>query len=77
MTYGLALHNKTSMEDLVKEATRKVLRKFKFDFALKAEQENVVHHLIKGNDVFALLPTGFGKSMCYIMMPLIMSEVSF
>lgn len=32
---------------------------------LKEEQERAVKELISGNDVLAILPTGFGKSMVY------------
>ena len=32
---------------------------------LKEEQERAVKVLISGNDVLAILPTGFGKSMIY------------
>ena len=32
---------------------------------LKEEQLGVITSFIKGKDVFAVLPTGFGKSLCY------------
>ena len=37
--------------------------------SLKDEQKTVLTKFILGNDVFAMLPTGFGKSMCYACLP--------
>ena len=36
----------------------------------KREQKEVVSHLLKGKDVFAVIPTGFGKSLihqCFVL----------
>ena len=32
---------------------------------LKPEQERVINCLLKGTDVFAALPTGYGKPYCF------------
>ena len=32
---------------------------------MKAEQLQVVTYVLKGHDVFAILPTGFGKTLCF------------
>ena len=37
--------------------------------ALKKEQLEVIVKFIQGEDVFAVLPTGFGKSLCYACLP--------
>ena len=34
-------------------------------FVLKSEQKEVVESLLKGRDVFGVLPTGFGKSLIF------------
>ena len=36
---------------------------------LKPEQLDVILQFVKGRDVFAVLPTGFGKSLCYACLP--------
>ena len=37
------------------------------EFTLKPEQEVAVKSLLDGKDVFAVLPTGYGKSLIYQM----------
>ena len=37
---------------------------FKHD-ELKDEQYKIIKNILNGNDVCAVLPTGFGKSVCY------------
>ena len=36
---------------------------------LKPEQQRVVSGIVSGRDVFAVLPTSFGKSLCYACLP--------
>ena len=36
---------------------------------LRQQQKVVVEHFVKGRDVFASLPTGSGKSLCYCVLP--------
>ena len=44
---------------------RKVLRETFGFHEFRAPQEDIIEHLIAGNDAFVLLPTGSGKSLCY------------
>ncbi len=37
--------------------------------SMKPEQIDVVVAILEGKDVFAILPTGFGKSLCYVCLP--------
>ena len=36
---------------------------------LKPEQRVAIEHIFNGSDVFVWLPTGFGKSICYQVLP--------
>ncbi len=59
---------KTNSTDLSKE-----LKKY-FGFSqFKGQQEKIIHTLLEGNDVFVLMPTGGGKSLCY-QLPALISE---
>ncbi|XP_062599669.1 probable ATP-dependent DNA helicase RecQ, partial [Saccostrea cucullata] len=63
------------MESAEEKALLSTLERFKFDIKLKEEQKNIIFNILKKKDVFALLPTGFGKSMTYILVPLIADEL--
>ncbi len=36
---------------------------------LKEHQLQVILAFVEGNDVFGVLPTGYGKSLCYAILP--------
>ena len=42
---------------------------------LKREQRIVINSFVSGNDVFAVLPTGFGKTLCYACLPSIFDSL--
>lgn len=44
-------------------------------YQLKKEQYEVISSFICGNDVMAVLPTGFGKSLCYACLPFIFDNL--
>ena len=42
---------------------------------LKEEQKQEVCSFVSGNDVFVSLPTGYGKSICFALLPLVLDRV--
>ena len=53
------------------EAIDFALKKCHFTFVPKAEQLQAIHAVVTGNDGFVKPATGFGKSVCYMVVPLI------
>ena len=45
--------------------------------APKKEQVDIIHGFLNGRDVFGILPTGFGKSLCYACLPMLFDELKF
>jgi len=43
---------------------------------LKDIQKNVISSFVLGNDVFAVLPTGYGKSLCYACLPGVFNQIN-
>ena len=42
---------------------------------MKSEQRRVIREITAGNDVFVALPTGYGKSLCYALLPLVFDYI--
>jgi ATP-dependent DNA helicase RecQ len=53
-----------------------ILQDKQFHLQIKAEQKEIIQNVLERKDSMAVLPTGFGKSMCYVLPPpLILDKV--
>lgn len=59
------------------DKAKKYLLKYWNIETLKDKQIDIINEILAGNDVIGLLPTGYGKSMCYILPPLLIKKVVF
>ena len=59
----------------IAEAVRKAGVSVGYD-QLKDEQVNILCTFVEGRDVFVSLPTGFGKSLCYRLLPLVLDYLA-
>ena len=54
---------------------KKILKEiFGYD-SFRKGQEEIVDQILNGRDVLAIMPTGAGKSLCYQVPALLMSEL--
>ncbi len=54
-----------------------VKQKYNFTFnTLKKEQTEIISSVLEKKDTLACLPTSFGKSLPYTLIPLLLDEVS-
>ena len=40
-----------------------------------AGQRRAIHHFVSGREVFVSLPTGYGKSFCYALLPAVFDHL--
>jgi ATP-dependent DNA helicase RecQ len=45
---------------------KRILWDKQFHLQLKSEQKEIIQNVLERKDSMAVLPTGFGKSMCYV-----------
>ncbi len=58
-----------------RHAIRSVVENIPGICQLKPEQEECLVHILNGGDVVALLPTGFGKSLIYQLLPIVSEKL--
>ncbi len=66
------------MEDVdVKDVFENLVKsKYHFDYNLKEQQIEIIGKVLKQKNVMGCLCTGFGKSSCFLIPPLIWDEVN-
>ena len=52
----------------VESVATKVVQELGYE-SLKPEQLHIVTGVLRGRDVFGVLPTGFGKTLCFACLP--------
>ena len=57
---------------LVDVLFQEVKAKYRLPFVLRREQQEILENLIEGKNVFGVLPTGFGKSLPFLIFPLML-----
>ena len=57
------------------EHVDELLSEYQLNLKLKSEQVECLEHLLNSKNVFAMLPTGFGKSLIYTLFPLLQKKV--
>ena len=60
----------TTTESAIDSAVSKVALE-----TFEAEEREAIAAFVSGNDVFVSLPTGYGKSFCYVLLPLVFDEL--
>ena len=48
---------------------------FSLKFPLKKQQEDAINAILEGKDVLVALPTGYGKSLIFTMLPVVHEQV--
>ena len=59
------------MEDDIK----RILQNKQLHLQLKSEQKEIIQNVLERKDSMVVLPTGFRKSICYVLLPLILDKV--
>ena len=66
--------NDVMSHSIVESAVYTVINKLGFS-SLKPQQTKVVSAFIGKRDVFVVLPTGFGKTLCFTCLPMVFNPV--
>ena len=59
---------------IVESAVHRAINKLGFS-SVKSQQMMVITEFINNRDVFVVLPTGFGKTLCFTCLPMVFDEL--
>ena len=54
-----------------------VKRKLDLSYSFRAQQLETMRLVLDRKDTFCVLPTGYGKTDCFILPPLLLDQVNF
>ncbi|XP_003391641.1 PREDICTED: ATP-dependent DNA helicase Q-like SIM [Amphimedon queenslandica] len=60
----------------VRTAIKACAQRLSYREAKKEQQEAIIKFVVEGQDVFVCLPTGFGKSMCFLCIPVLVDIIT-
>jgi len=61
-------------EDVIDSAIDLVVKRLGYN-RTKDLQREIIREVVAGRDVYAILPTGYGKSLCYGCLPFLFDEI--
>lgn len=61
--------------DVEKIYEEKIREKHNFTFSLKEKQIRIIENVLRGTHTVGILPTGYGKSICFQILPLMFEEI--
>lgn len=65
----------TSATMSLREVCNTILTEKGFHFVIKDKQIEIVDTIFNGQDIFTVLPTGYGKTACYMLPPLLFDQL--
>jgi len=68
------MNNARRSEEVIDSTIDLVVKRLGYD-RVKDLQREIIHKVVAGHDVFAVLPTGYGKSLCYWCLPFLFDEI--
>ena len=75
LSWNVQTQHSTAMNvEAIELACREAARSLGYQ-TLKDHQLLVVSSLVKGSDVFGVLPTGYGKSLCFTLLPFVFDKL--
>ncbi|MEE0781447.1 MAG: DEAD/DEAH box helicase, partial [Sellimonas sp.] len=64
------------MQELLDQQLHSTLKTYFGYDTFRPEQETVIRQILSGRDVFAVMPTGAGKSLCYQLPALMLPGIT-